>query len=372
LREVSADPDQPVGFKLYNRRKPQGLNLAFIDIMSCGLGAIVLVFILVKPDIGVTSTQETGKLHAELEHFSRQEQDITSSIQQLQAQAGEQQQQNRSLDTEIAQLREQVFASKLEIAQKQARLSAVKQSITEKPRIHSSDIIVDDNIGEEEYLIGLTVKGARIGFLVDSSASMTDELLIDIIRRKSGSDQAKKAGPKWNRTKKAVRWLVGRLPKSSRVSVVSYNDNAEFLGGSAWHESNDPAALNGILDELEKLVPSGPTDLHKGLMKIKSLDPKITDLYVITDGLPTTGQSNYSRLNPFSGCFSLLGRSNTISGECREKLFRQTIRETSFRHRVTVNVIMLPLEGDPLASPNYWAWTSATGGLLISPASNWP
>ncbi|RLA22020.1 MAG: VWA domain-containing protein, partial [Gammaproteobacteria bacterium] len=30
------------------RRKTEGFNLAFLDIMSCGLGAIILVFMLVK------------------------------------------------------------------------------------------------------------------------------------------------------------------------------------------------------------------------------------------------------------------------------------------------------------------------------------
>lgn len=340
--------------------------------MSCGLGAIVLVFILVKPDTGVSSTHEANKLQDELERISKQEQDITDSIEQLKQQTAEQQQKNQSTGVAISQLRDQIFHSKIELAQKKAQLSAVEKSLTEKPRMRSSDIIVDENIGEEEYLIGLRVKGNRIGFLVDSSSSMTDELLIDIIRRKAGSDSDKQAGPKWLRTKKVVRWLVGRLPKTSHVSVVSYNKNADFLGGSAWHASNDSTALNSVLEDLDNTVPTGPTDLHRGLMKIKSLDPKITHLYVITDGLPTTGQSNYSRLNPFSSCFSLLGRSNTISGECREKLFRQTIRDASFGYRVVVNVILLPLEGDPVASPNYWGWASGTGGLLISPAANWP
>ena len=92
---------------------------------------------------------------------------------------------------------------------------------------------------------------------------------------------------------------------------------------------------------------------------------------MITDGLPTKGESQYRSLNPFSSCSSLTGNAQTISGECRVKLFQQTINESGKRG-VQVDVILLPLEGDPDAVNQYWIWAATTGGLLISPASNWP
>ena len=48
--------------------------------------------------------------------------------------------------------------------------------------------------GEEDYLLGLKVEGRRIAILIDRSASMTDERLIDIIRRKVRTDAEKRAG----------------------------------------------------------------------------------------------------------------------------------------------------------------------------------
>ena len=39
------------------RKKSEGFNLAFIDIMSCGLGAIVLVFMLVKHNVNDSSVE---------------------------------------------------------------------------------------------------------------------------------------------------------------------------------------------------------------------------------------------------------------------------------------------------------------------------
>jgi hypothetical protein len=340
--------------------------------MSCGLGAIVLVFILVKPDVAATSAIENRKLQTELENIRKQEDELVSDIEKTRAQAEKESQTNRLINAEVSRLRKDLSENKQNLVQRKSYISEVKKSITDRPIKKTSDIISDENRGEEEYLLGLKVEGERIAFLIDISSSMTDEHLIDIIKRKSGADAIRQAGPKWLRTKKIVRWLLSRLPKSAQVSVVSYNNDAKFLGGANWHRANNRTSLSKVITELEGIVPTGATNLHKGLLKVKSLNPRITDLYIITDGLPTTGQSNFSGLNPFSSCFSLLGRSNTISGPCRVKLFRQTILDTSSGFRARVNVILLPLEGDPEASPNYWGWTASTGGLLISPAKDWP
>ena len=96
-----------------------------------------------------------------------------------------------------------------------------------------------------------------------------------------------------------------------------------------------------------------------------------TDLYIITDGLPTAGGSNYTHVNPLSECSSLLGKSKSISGECRVELFRQSINDASLTG-LKINIILLPIEGDPDAVNEYWSWAAATGGLVISPAENWP
>ena len=76
--------------------------------------------------------------------------------------------------------------------------------------------------GQQEYLIGLEIKGKKVGILLDSSASMTDEKLIDIIKRKTNLIINIKKGPKWQRTIRIVKWLLVRLPNDSRVSIISF------------------------------------------------------------------------------------------------------------------------------------------------------
>ena len=45
-----------------------------------------------------------------------------------------------------------------------------------------TDIIKIENKGEENYILGLKVEGRKIIILLDASASMTNEKLIDIIK----------------------------------------------------------------------------------------------------------------------------------------------------------------------------------------------
>jgi hypothetical protein len=234
----------------------------------------------------------------------------------------------------------------------------------------TEDIVEEPGVGEEDYLIGLKVEGRKIGILLDASASMTDERLIDVIRRKNMSDADKIAGPKWQRSKRTIRWILARLPANSEVAVIAFNNKARTLGLAGWSAARDPSAINQIISDLETVVPSGSTNLQVGLEALNRARP--STVYIITDGLPTAGDSSYKSLNPFASCSSLWGGSNTISGECRLALFNHTLSSSAPKPHVPVNVVLLPIEGDPEASFAFWSWTASTGGLTISPAAVWP
>ena len=201
---------------------------------------------------------------------------------------------------------------------------------------------------------------------------MTDVRLVDIISRKTRSDPIKTKGPKWLRTKKIVRWLLARLPDRAAVAVIAFNNKARNLGPAQWVRTKDANALEKIIADVDKLIPVGPTNLQEGLDHLRRLRPRATNLYLITDGLPTMGNSDYGGIFSFINCGSLLGKSTSISGECRRELFRQTMKDSGPGAGTTANVILLPIEGDPEASPEYWSWTAATSGLLITPAEGWP
>ena len=349
-------------------RKSEGFNLAFLDIMACGLGAVVLVLMLVKHNVGY-SALETDLLSEDLASLQQQEQVLQEMLAELKDVSQSEAEKIAQLKAKISQLEAELRKKNQSLVNKKDQLAALKNDIKNAPRAKKADVIEDDRGGEENYLMGLKVEGSRIAILLDSSASMTDEKLIDIIRRKNSSEKDKQNGPKWVRTKKVAKWLLARVPKGSKATVVSFNDTATNLGKTDWFDPANPTELTAVYQDIEKLVPQGPTNLQRGLKALTGLSP--SNIYVITDGLPTSGDSRYASLNPFARCSSLLGKSNTISGECRVKLFRQTLIDSSPSSAV-VNVVLLPIEGDPDASNEYWNWTAKTRGLLISPAVNWP
>jgi len=337
--------------------------------MASGLGAIILVLIIVKQDVAVSPPQTT-LLQADLAELQQQDKNSKKTQAELHQQSMSEVAETARIQAKIAALKQKIAQQSGSITQQQIALSAIKNSIRHAPAAHKNDVVQHKPGGEENYVMGLKVEGRDILFLIDSSASMTDQKLIDIIKRKNSSESAKKRGPKWRRTKRIVRWLLARAPAASRVAVVAFNSKAKILGSGGWISSRDAAAIKRLYRDLDRLTPNGATNLQRGLQAATRLHPSA--IYLVTDGLPTAGESRFSSLNPFSSCGGLLGRSNTISGACRLKLFRQTLRESAPGRGVKINVILLPIEGDPQASPQYWAWTAATGGLLISPAESWP
>jgi hypothetical protein len=336
--------------------------------MSCGLGAIILVFMLVKHNID-NAVLETDLLEQDLKRLETEGSALRATITDAQKLEKEIADQANAISREIADKQRALNQIQASVSAEQAAKKSLEEGIKSFVVPKSPDIIEKPKVGEEQYLIGLKVEGKRIAILIDSSASMTDEKLIDIIRRKNTNAVEKQRGPKWQRTVAVADWLVARLPESSQVTLVSFKDTAISLTGNNWISGKDANGLTQALAALQRIVPEGPTNLEAGLRAVRKMNP--TDVYLVTDGLPTDGDSSYKSLNPFSDCSALWGGSAKISGICRIKLFEYTVK-TNDLGGARVNVVLLPIEGDPDAANEYWRWTSATRGILISPAQEWP
>lgn len=352
---------------MLRRKRTEGFNLAFLDIMACGLGAVILIFILVKQNLE-SAPSEVDRLRDDIANLEQAQSAAAQTLSSVRNQLADENSSLQQSSKQLAAQQSTLANQQASVQQAEQALAKLKSSITEIKVPDRQDLIETDTVNEENYLLGLKVSGAKIGILLDMSASMTNEKLIDIIQTKSRSQQAKQTAAKWQRTKNVLQWLLARLPAGSDVVVVAFSENTQTLGSNTLQTASSDN-ISRILRDLNTLTPQGGTNLQKGLNAINQFSP--SNLYVITDGLPTKGESQYRSLNPFAKCSSLTGNSQTISGECRLRLFQQTIRE-SHRQGTQVDVILLPLEGDPDAVNQYWAWAAATGGLMISPASNWP
>ncbi len=63
-------------------------------------------------------------------------------------------------------------------------------------------------------------------------------------------------------------------------------------------------------------------------------------------------------------------RGTKISGRDRQKLYREAVRQLPAR--VPVNIILAPMEGDPMAASEFWQLAQVSGGSFLSPSKDWP
>ncbi len=352
-------------------RRNGEFNLAFLDVMACGLGAVLLILIIVN------FQDDTPIPSSEIERLEQELQSLQSQMEQAQAlaeSAKEQKEQLNDASVQEAKNVQSLIVTKLslqqQIAEKKAVIAQLQDAIAAMAPIEADDSIDLPEVSEEQYLLGLTVEGKQIGILVDASASMTDQELIQIIKRKLGSDKQKQAGPKWQRTKRILKWLIARIPEQSRVTLLAYNESAEMIGPNAIINARSSKALKSLLTDIESIVPHTGTNLLKGLQEISRLNPNMTDLYIITDGLPSL-LPNTSGFSGSRNCKPFKGQQKTITGECRSELMQWTMRMNPLSG-VKTNIVLLPLEGDPQAPAHYWQWSNFTGGTFIQPAPTWP
>ena len=351
-------------------RRRDGSGLAFLDVMACGFGAVLMLFLIVKHNTDAAQIQQHDQKLTDqsvLEELLTEKETLESNVEELLTRIQDRQEQDR-IDNEMLEEQAKKRQSLKEILKKveaqQSRKASLEREIAALQPKQATDVVEQTHVGEEQYLIGMTVKGRRIAIMMDQSASMTDVKLIDIVKRKLGSDQQKRNAPKWQRTTRTIKWLLNRLPQNSEFIVVSFNENADYLIGSKWSASRDKSQLEIAFRELDRMVPSGATNLQAGIEALNKLDAAPTDVYIVTDGLPTKSTSRSTRLSP-----ACLTSAKIVSGECRLKIFETAAKRM---RRATINVILLPLEGDPDAARAYWYWTANTGGLTMAPSGDWP
>lgn len=354
---------------MFRRNKNDGFNLAFLDVMACGLGAIILIFMLVDfQSFEAEPEAEVKRLEAELFALDEEKTQLQESLDEVNDKIamflqGQQTSQESVgvVKVQQEQLQQQIAEEIAVIAKLEDQLAATQEQVT------ASDNIAMQGTGEQNYLIGLKVDQQHIGILVDKSASMLDESLSGVLRARAKPDAEKQVQSKWLRTKRIVQWILARAPENATVSLYAFSEDAVRLGSADRNVISQPGVLEKMLSDLSKLVPEGGTNLEKGLKAIDRANSRLQELYIITDGLPTKG-TNRSLSNK-AKCASFFGASKTISGECRVSLMQSAMQVAP---AVRTNIVLLPMEGDPQAPDLFWRWTKSTYGMMIAPEGKWP
>ena len=358
------------------RRQLSPFSLSFLDIMSCGFGSAALLFLIIKHNVDVNvpapvdnrdAASEVTQLEEEIRvgrrNLARTRNDIAAVDEELVVAKGmarrvmEEIQETRSLMERLAQDVSAVELDRLKLNIKQ--LEEQKKRLEEEVAKTSDQTLRLVGEGNREYLTGLKLGGKRLLILLDGSASMLDDTIVNVIRFRNMRDERKRNAPKWTQTLKQVEWLLSRFPRNAKYQIRVFNVKTSSLlpgGAGRWLDVSDREALRQVVKALRRIVPEGGTNLEQAFVSIGRMQPRPDNVYLLTDGLPTQG--------------SRRTRGVTITGKQRLRLFERAVKKLPAR--VPINVILAPLEGDPAAAHAFWRLAVNTRGSFISPTEDWP
>lgn len=361
------------------RRPFAPFSLSFLDIMFCGFGAVVLLVLLLDSDTVRTREAtfadrraEIIRLEQEVLRRGRQLAQIRSRLaaseRALQATAAETasvQRELRQIERDLEGLSDDNRARREHISQLEADLKDLEQ---ERVRLDAQAAVdrargerVREFVGEadRQYLTGLRLGGKHILILVDASASMLDETLINIVRRRNMAEPQRRDAPKWRRALLIADWLVSNLPPSARFILYTFDTRPTAAPSSQdgkWMPAARRDDVATAMRALYRTVPGGGTSLYHAFAVADRLVPKPDNILLITDGLPTQGQKRPER--------------TTVSAAQRLRHLGEATQVLPAR--IPVNTILLPLEGDAHAAAAYWRLALDTRGSFLTPARDWP
>ena len=362
------------------RRKIETFSLSFLDVISCGFGAVVLFYTIISAQSGLALIQENEDLKAE---SNRLEQEVLEGYKHLaelrNALASTDEEKVRAeglarqvmeklslTQEELAKYEYDTLARRESLERLKADLKSLEEdtrrlkAAAEKPQT-GSQVRSFAGDGDRQYLTGLKVGGKHVLVLLDASASMLDETLVNIIRMRNMSPDRKLRSEKWQQAIGTVDWVTAQLSPDSKFQVYAFNTEAWPLvedSKGRWLEAGDGKVMAGALKALRQTAPSGGTSLVNAFAVINRLSPVPDNVILITDGLPTQGEKP-----------PVLKK--LVDSADREDFMQQAVRSLG-RRPPPINVVLLPMEGDPAAPTYFWRLARETGGAMLSPPDDWP
>lgn len=361
------------------RNRVDVFSLSFLDVIACGLGAVILLFVLVNAKNAARQDAVTADLRAEVERFEtrvlagkKRLVDLRATVEATRAEWVQTRGLSQKLveimeaqKNELADRHEETLAATAHVNQLKADLKSLEEEVKHlragaKTRdAPGARLRPFPGHGDRQHLTDLKMGGRHIFILVDASASMLDETIVGVIRRRNLEDSQKIKSPKWQQAVKTIDWLTTQLPGSGKFQIYGFNEvafplNPETRG--TWLDAGDVDALNATADAMHRLVPASGTSLLNAFNAMAEMKPAPDNIFLLTDSLPTMGEGK-----PWG---------KRVSSQKRLSLFREATR--NLPAGAPVNVILYPMEGDPLAADAYWRLAKNTRGSFFCPAKDWP
>jgi len=362
-----------------SRRETNVFSLSLLDCICCGFGALILFHMIVASRSGRLQRSNAELLQAEV---TKREQEVLEGNERLveirntfreidekrtaaQGLSARVLFALKQIEEELAIYDAKTVATRAHVNRLKADLKSLEEGQKRLSGGTKSDDVPGHSVrsftgdGDRQYLSGLKIGGKRIFLLVDASASMLAEDIVNAVRRRHFPPETRVRARKWRQAVKAVDWLTAQLPREAQYQIYAFDVKARpVVAGTdgVWQAVKDTAGLDKAVAILRETAPQGGTSLHAAFSAAAAMNPPPDNILVLTDGLPTQGAQPASR--------------RTVSGRERLRLFDDALDELP--RGVPVNVILFPMEGDPLAMSAFWRLAMASRGSLMTPSSAWP
>mgnify|MGYP001970162581 FL=1 len=287
------------------RRKRQAttFNLSFLDIMSCGFGAVVLVFLIIDHSIEIQIQSVNAEVLSEVDLLEEDIREGEEGLVRLRNAIS-----SRDLDIVEVQGRARVVTDELD------RLEALIASLEESEGSETTDVdalkaeinSLEERIqqlreaaeadggrsarefqgeGNRQYLTGLKLGGNRIAIMLDVSASMLAPEVVNVIRLRNQSDAKQRSARKWVQALGTVDWLTAQLPTGSRYQIILFNTEARFAlpdTQGRWLEVANSNELERGTTAVREILPSGGTSLYNAFTFLNQLESQPDNIFLIT------------------------------------------------------------------------------------------
>jgi hypothetical protein len=355
------------------KREFSTFSLSFLDIMSCGLGAVALIFLIIKHEANTQIEQQHVDLRSEVSLLEEEVKDgqahlirVRNTISEVDMKLADADGLARRINTEIDAIRDKIKELEADKSDQQIKeLEKELQTLAKQKKAVEDEIKKGNDVrrvagqAQRQYLTGLQLGGKHVLVLLDASASMLDSTIVNVIRRRNMSDDTKRASAKWQRALATVEWLAAQFSAGAHYQIYTFNTQVTAAIAdteSQWLQVEDAEELEQSMLNLQRVVPQNGTSLERAFQSVAALDPLPDNILLITDGLPTQGLTRPKR--------------STITGPDRLDLYENAVNALPVG--IPVNVLLWPMEGDPMAAAAFWKLAQFTAGSFISPSKDWP
>lgn len=360
------------------RRSVEIFSMSFLDCMCCGFGAVILFFMIINSHGNIDSDQtkalqaETDKLEIEVLQGRKNLALARTSIQKLETEEDEARDKISIIKALIAELQAELakydndtLAKIKSIEKLQSDIKSLQEEVKRLLAMKKEEDAAGERVrsfkgdGDRQYLTGLKLGGERTLILVDRSASMLHETIVNILRRKNLPEKERLRSRKWRQVVASVEWLTSQFRPESEYQIYIFNNVAQPLikgTDGLWLKSDDADQLDTAVRALRRTVPRNGTNMRAAFEVIRDLNPRPDNVILLVDSMPTLDGPTTTR--------------NTIGPGERLNLF--TAAQQVIPSGIPINIMLYPMEGDVRAAVSFWALALKSRGSFMTVSHDWP